>query len=176
MQHTHIRRTLVMGLVILAGIAVATHAWAGVPVTGRTGLFGVMAGQSIGISIVNAGARGGIQPCVGIFDIRGNLLAEIAAPAPLRPGEGTFVTFDAAALGVRRGQRMQVRAEVELEFSSPPDDNQPPDPTFPPVPVRTRRGDVIATLEVFDPATGRTAFTMPWVLVGFNPQPEPPAR
>jgi hypothetical protein len=30
-------------------------------------------------------------------------------------------------------------------------------------------------LEVFDTATGRTGFTMPWVLKGFNPQPEPSA-
>ena len=34
--------------------------------------------------------------------------------------------------------------------------------------------EVLVTVEVFDTATGQTAYTMPFAAVGFNPQPEPP--
>jgi hypothetical protein len=129
----------------------------------KTGLFGLTAGQTIRISVLNAAhTRVGIQPCVGIINMDGNVIAEFEASTPLREGQGAFFDFDARSLGLREGQRMQVRAEVEL--------NQPPDPG------RVQPNDVILTLEVFDNTTGKTAFTMPWVLVGFNPQPEPPAR
>lgn len=35
---------------------------------------------------------------------------------------------------------------------------------------------ILVTLEVFDTATGQTAFTTPFAAVGFNPQPELVAR
>jgi hypothetical protein len=59
-----------------------------------------------------------------------------------------------------------VRAEVELLPAV-----YPPDPVATP---RARRGDFHLTLEVFDTATGQTVYTMPFLAVGFNPQPEPP--
>ena len=98
-------------------------------------------------------------------------LAEFEAGAPVQPGQGTFFDFDASRLGLRPGQRAQVRVEVEL--SQPPDPVQPPDPGQPPDPDLP--DDAIVTVEVFDNDTGKTMFVMPVVLKGFNPQPEPPA-
>ena len=187
----HVRRArLVVSL--LAAVAIATPASAIIIVNGKTGLFGVTGSQTIRVSVLNASDKGGINPCVGVFDLSGRMLVEIEA-MPLRPGEGTFVDFDAATLGLRDGQRMQVRVGVELVGppdddrvgTGPPDDDRlavpPPDDSCPGIPPpddgrRVQPDDAILTLEVFDTATGRTAFTMPWVLVGFNPQPEPPAR
>jgi hypothetical protein len=140
----------------------AAPARAIVVVDSKTGLFGVTGGQTIRVSLWNAGNRGGIVPCTHVLDLSGNLLVEIEG-APTGPGEGTFVDIDPSGLGVREGERMQVRVEVELTPPDPNDDR------------KVRRNDGVLTLEVFDTATGRTAFTMPWVLKGFNPQPEPPA-
>lgn len=120
------------------------------------GLFGITGGQTIRVSVLHAGDKGGINPCTKVFDMSGNLLAEADTDTPLRPGQGTFADFDAAAFGLREGERKQVRVEVELEGSNPPDDSRP-----------VRAGDAILTLEVFDNATGKTVFTMP-----FQP-PEP---
>jgi hypothetical protein len=155
------KRTLLTAVLLVAAVAMAAPARAIVVVDSKTGLFGVTGGQTIRVSLWNAGNRGGIIPCTRVFDLSGALLAEIEG-TPTGPGEGTFVDVNAADFGLREGERMQVRVEVEL--SPPPNDNR-----------RVRTSDGILTLEVFDAATGRTAFTMPWVLKGFNPQPEPPA-
>lgn len=165
---THFRRRLVATVAVL--LAMAAPAWAIIVVDGKTGLFGVTGDQTIRVSVLNAGARGGILPCVRLFDLSGRLLAEMDG-AMIRNGEGTFVDFDAAQFRLAPGQRLQVRVEVALE--QPPDPALPPDPTQPPDPARP--DDVILTLEVYDTATGRTEFTMPWVLKGFNRQSEPPA-
>src|SRR5262245_36094029 len=54
----NVRRSL--GLASIAALLAAPHAWAGIePTPFRTGLFGVMAGQTIRVSVLNAGeARG----------------------------------------------------------------------------------------------------------------------
>jgi hypothetical protein len=173
-------RKALLAILLAAVVAMSVPAWAIIVIDSKTGLFGVTGGQTIRVSVLNAGDKGAILPCTKVFDMSGNLLAE-AEGMPVRPGQGTFVDFNAAALGVRVGQRLQVRAEVELlpppeDNLPPPDDGQPPDPAQPPDPLRVRAGNVILTLEVFNTATGETAFTMPWVTKGFNPQPEPPAR
>jgi hypothetical protein len=151
----------------------ATRAEAIVIVGGKTGSFGLAAGQTLRVSVLHAGAArvGGVVPCVGIFDMAGTQLAELEGDTAVRPGHGTFLDFDASRLGLRAGERAQLRVEVELA--------QPPDPTQPPDPARERRlrpDDAIVTLEVFDTETGKTTFVLPVVLKGFNPQPEPPAR
>jgi hypothetical protein len=159
----------------LAVIAVAVTAVplsAIIIIDGHTGLFGVTPDQTIRVSIFNAAMKGGIHPCVKVFDITGALLAERDGQS-IRPGEGTVVDFDGAALGPRAATRAQVRIEVEFE-TPPPDDNSPPPDDQ--VSAGVRRGTNILTLEVFDNDTGKTAFTVPWHLKGFNPQPEPPAR
>ncbi len=145
-----------------------------VPVAGidpqpfRTGLFGIKEGQAIRVSVLNAGEVGGIiAPCVRFLDLDGTLLLE-AVPEPVAAGVGAFMDFDPLPPGPTRtpGFRRQLRVEVELVPAV-----HPPDPAAPP---RARRSDVHLTLEVFDTATGRTVYTMPFVAVGFNPQPEPP--
>ena len=86
-----------------------------------------------------------------VFESKGGLLQE---------EEGMFLDVAYPPDPVRRlyPPRAQVRAEVVLELDT-----------------TTRRcNDIVLTLEVFDTATGRTAFTMPFTAVGFNPQPEPP--
>ena len=160
---------------------VVTLAWGGVqPTPFRTGLFGVTAGQTVRVSVLNAGdERGIINPCWKIWDASGKLLLE-SEGQPLAHGTGTFVDFaipapnDSASLGTpvpndgrsRKWMRTQVRAEVELEPA--PHDGQPVPDDGQPVPeggkgrARVRPDDVIVTLEVFDSATGRTAFTMPF--------------
>lgn len=156
MTRTWIMRAIVITTAVVAMAVMAVPASAIVIVGGHTGLFGVTTDQTIRVSILNLAARKGIQPCVGIVDANGALIAELDGRA-LREGEGTFVDFDAAALGPRDAQRTQLRVEVRYE-----------------TPVR--EGDVVLTLEVFDSDTGRTSFIAPWVFTGFNPQPEPPAR
>jgi hypothetical protein len=139
----------------MAAIGFGAPAWAIIIQNGKTGLFGLAAGQTVRISVLNASDKGGIQPCVGIFDLSGNQVAE-AEGSSAGPGEGTFVDFDARSLGIiDDGQREQLRAVVEVD--------QPPDPGSPDGRVpRIRPDDVLFTLEVFDTATGRTAFTVPF--------------
>jgi hypothetical protein len=140
----------------------SSPAWAGInPQPFRTGLFGVTAGQTIRISVVNAGI---IEPCampevlvsaVRLRNLEGTPLFESKGEL-LREGVGTFVDIpweEPATTVTRIRRRAQIRAEVELLFDD----------------TLLQRGDLLLTLEVFDTLTGRTAFT-----VAFNPQPEPP--
>ena len=158
------RRHFVTSVIATALVALfsASPAWAGIePQPFRTGLFGITAGQTIRVSVVNAGI---INPCfmpevlvsaVTIRDLAGRPLFESKGEV-LVPGMGTFVDVpweDPAATLTRLRRRAQVRAEVVLEFDD----------------TLLQRGDLLLMLEVFDTLTGRTAFT-----VAFNPQPEPP--
>jgi hypothetical protein len=155
MTRTTTRRAAAAAAIAFALTAAYAPLSAIVVVDSKTGLFGVTSDQTIRVSVLNAGTRGGIVPCTKVFDITGALLAE-ADGRVLEPGEGMFVDFDAAALGLRDGVRTQLR--IEVEFETPPDPNRP-----------------ILTLEVIDNDSGRTAFVVPWVWKGFNRQPEPPA-
>ena len=145
-------------------------AWAGIqPEPFRTGLFGVAAGQAIRVSVVNAGGAAGILvpcvtpplvvPAVRIRDVSGKPVFE-SKGGLLQEEEGMFLDIAHPPDPVRSlyPPRAQVRAEVVLEL-----DRSAP-----------QCGEIVLTLEVFDTATGRTAFTMPFTAVGFNPQPEPP--
>lgn len=134
----------------------------------RTGLFGVGEGQSIRVSVLNAGETGGIiEPCVRVLDLAGAVLFE--GDGDLLPANGgVFADFDPLPAGPTRapGVRAQLRAEVELLPAV-----RPPDVA----PGQAMHGtEIHLTLEVYDTATGRTAYTMPFSWVGFNPQPEPP--
>jgi hypothetical protein len=130
------------------------------------GLFGVAAGQAIRVSVVNAG--GTINPCftppllvpeIRIRDVSGKPVFESKGRL-LQEEEGMFLDVAFPPDPIRRlyPPRAQVRAEVVLELDT----------------ATKRCNDIVLTLEVFDTATGRTAFTMPFTAVGFNPQPEPP--
>lgn len=151
-------------LVALAALcAVALPASAIIVINGYTGLFGITSEQTIRVSVLNLDVASGIVPCTKVFDLSGRLLAQMDATAALRRGEGTYLDFDAAALRLATGERAQVR--VELSF--PSQDGRRA--------VRVDADDVILSLEVFDTLTGKTGFTTPLELKGFNPQPEPPA-
>jgi hypothetical protein len=127
---------------------------------GKTGLFGIAVGQKVRISTVNlAQTRGGIVPCFGIFDMAGNKIAGHEMGTPLMVGQGTFFDWDASLLGLREGQRAQIRVEVELE----------PAPGATGRIARIQPDDAIVTVEVFDNDTGKTTFTIPLTLSGFNP-------
>jgi hypothetical protein len=129
----------------------------------RTGLFGVTTGQSIRVSVANAGEVGGlIEPRVRVFNLAGALLAEVDSDS-LPAGGGRFVDLVLPPGGAV--VRQQVRVEVELVPTVQPADGAVP---------AIRRQDIHLTLEVFDTATGQMQFTMPYAAVGFNPQPEPP--
>jgi hypothetical protein len=157
-----------LGLACVAAVLSAQIAWAGIqPEPFRTGLFGVVAGQTVRVSIVNAGAVAGIiNPCFRVWSAAGVLLAETDG-GPLPGGVGTFADFvltPPSGTPVRNGLA-QVWAEVELVPAVQPTDRAA---------ARLHRPNVHFTLEVFDTATDRTIYTMPFVKVGFNPQPEPP--
>jgi hypothetical protein len=165
------RRTIQIAAACCASLFTATLAWAGVsPQPFRTGLFGVTAGQSIRISILNAGdAAGIIEPCAHVFDNDGQLLFEWAA-GPLPGGKAIFVDFQPippdgtpGGLPIRAG-RAQVRAEVVFTHGE--------SDTSDGVPMRPA---VFASLEIFDLATGKTVYTTPFATVaGVDPQPFAP--
>lgn len=133
----------------------------------KTGLFGIANGQSIRVSAVNAGEAGGIiQPCMRVLDLEAALLFE-ADGEPLAAGGGAFVDFDLPPDSTRApGFRAQVRVEVELVPAVHPPDVAPG--------PAVHQTEIHLSLEVYDTATGRTVYTMPFNAVGFNPQPEPP--
>jgi hypothetical protein len=158
-------RTPLRILVILSALcALALPASAIIVINGYTGLFGITSEQTIRVSVLNLDAASGIVPCTKVIHASGRLLAQIDATSALRRGEGTFLDFDAAALRLGAGERAQVR--VELSFL-PQQRGQRA--------VRVDAREVILSLEVIDTQTGKTGFTMPLELKGFNPQPEPPA-
>jgi hypothetical protein len=159
----------------------------------RTGLFGITPGQAIRVSVLNAGNIGGIiNPCfnpalagfvVTLSGPAGRVLFESHHKALLQ-GTGTFTDFtpdDAVtAAGARvpgdatRGRRVQMRAEVAVELEPVPNDGRCADDAVARRHARRLLRNLHITLEVYDVATGRTAFTMPFSDVMFNPQPEPP--
>jgi len=189
------------GLACMAAVLAAPFAWAGVePTPFRTGLFGVTSGQAVRISVVNTGGtRSIITPCFRIRDASGRLLFETDG-GPLPRGVGTAVEFvpvpedGIPATRVTARRRVQLRVEVALPIPEDglpgpgcltpvpedglpvPDDGQPvPDDGEPArggAVLRRLVRNVISTLEVFDIATGRTIYTMPFAAVaGVDPQP-----
>jgi hypothetical protein len=176
------KRRQLVGFFLALGFAAlfaGSPAWAGItPTPFRTGLFGVAAGQSIRISILNAGGVAGtIAPCMHVWDIAGTLLFERDAGV-LAGGTGTFAEFgpvpdDNTPAGTSTGSsRRQVYAEVVFAH-----DAFPPDPISPPDPMATRilQRRILVTLEVVDAASGRTVLTLPFAAVGgVSPQPFTP--
>jgi hypothetical protein len=174
-----------LGLMCL-GALLAPPAWAGVnPQPFRTGLFGITPGQAIRVSVLNAGNEGGtVNPCfnpalagfvVKLSSPAGRVLFEAPHKA-LPEGRGAFTDFiqPPPEDGVTRNRRAQVRADVAVELQPIPDDGRCTDDAVARRHARRLLRNVHLTLEVFDVATGQTAFTIPFSEVMFNPQPEPP--
>jgi hypothetical protein len=181
MKSGNTRRDFFTTVAIIGALAMVCVLWGAKPTQaiiladgGKTGLFGVTSDQTVRVSILNSAlTKGGIVPCAGIFDINGNRLARFEGTMPLMVGHGTYFDFDATSLELRAGERAQLRVEVELEPS--PDDGHS---------IRTpddgrsnhmKPDDIVVTVEVFDNVSGKTMFTVPATIKGFNPQPEPPA-
>jgi len=127
-------------------------------------IFGITAGQTARLNVVNTIGDPGIMPCrvvVSFFDGDGNLLGG-PDTKELRPGQSAFVDRMIQDPGIRPPGRLQIRAAVAAD-------------------VRNKQelracGGVFQTLEVFSTETGQTVFMHPMVIRGFNPQPDPPGK
>ena len=175
----HIRRfTAIACAVVLLS---AQAAWAGVqPTPFRTGLFAVARGQGVRVSLVNAGdVRGIITPCVKIWDAQAQLLAETDV-GRVRRGHSVSASYqpipdDGTPGGapISDDGRVLVRVEVEL-LTVAADGTRTPLVLEDRAALRHLLGSVIPSVEVFNLVTGKTAYTLPFARVAFNPQPEPP--
>jgi hypothetical protein len=171
---------------LVLAVVSASQAWAGInPQPFRTGLFGIAAGQAIRVSLLNAGNQAGIiNPCfyppdpimatVVVRNMLGGALFK-ADTEKLSAGMGTFVdvppdptaTTSSRTGGLPASARRQLRVEAVVLLPVPDDDACQTEEV-----LRALRRQVQLTLEVYDVATGRTEFTMPFVAVaGVDPTP-----
>ena len=132
------------------------------------GLQTMTAGQTLRLAVVNRQSLtdGEIIPCVRVrvvFDIyeaippdqqRLRFARRVERTVTLDPGEAAAFDFGASRMG---GERVSVAVFVH------PEDRESPEAI---------RGTAIATLEVRE--SSRTLFTLPGVIRGFDPQPDPP--
>ena len=177
-------RTRRLGFTAIACAAVllsAQAAWAGIqPEPFRTGLFAVARGQGVRVSLVNAGdVRGIINPCFKIWDAQARLIAETDL-GRVRRGRSVSAEYQPVANDRTPGGapipddgRVLVRVEVEL-LTVAADGTPTPLILEDRAALRHLLGSVIPSVEIFDLATGKTAYTLPFARVAFNPQPEPP--
>jgi len=139
---------------------------------GRWGLFGIVADQTARVSVVNtSGDPGGYPPgpcrvALAFVDVGGQVLEETRTV--LAPGQAASLDYafqpppdgergEAGASADRVG-RQDLRARIEIVNLVPPPDQDrqsvPPGPCVPAV-------------EVFETATGRTAFTVAEARMGW---------
>ena len=147
---------------------------------GRWGLFGIVAGQSARVSVVNtSGDPHGYPPgpCrVGLafVDADGTVLKE--ARLTLRPGQATSLDYgfnpppdpergDAVGSTIDGRGRQDLRARIEIADLVDPGDRGPR--LVPP-------GPCVPSVEVFETATGRTAFLVAEARMGAEPHLTPP--
>ena len=131
---------------------------------GRWGLFGIVAGQAARVSVVNTSddphgyPPGPCRVALAFVDVGGTVLKE--ARLTLRPGQATSLDYefgappergdDVGAAADRIG-RQDLRARIEITDLVDPGDREPR--LYPP-------GPCVPTVEVFETATGQTAFTV----------------
>ena len=174
-----------MPTTLVIAVLTASQAWAGIsPQPFRTGLFGIAAGQAIRVSLLNAGNQAGIiNPCmyppdpvmatVVVRNLLGGALFK-ADTEKLSAGMGTFVDVppDPTATsrtpgGLPAPARRQLRVEAVVLIPVPDDEACQTEAVR-----RALARQVQLTLEVYDVATGRTEFTMPFLAVaGVEPTP-----
>jgi hypothetical protein len=132
---------------------------------GRWGLFGIVADQTARVSVVNtSGDPGGYPPgpcrvTLAFVDVEGTVLKE--ALMTLRPGQATSLDYGfqappepdrGEAIGATgdRLDRQDLRARIGIvNLAAPPEPERPHG--VPP-------GPCVPSVEVFETATGRTAF------------------
>ena len=142
---------------------------------GRWGLFGIVADQTARVSVVNTSADprgyppGPCRVSLAFVDSEGIVLKE--ARLTLRPGQATSLDYgfqappepdrgDAVGATADRGGRQDLRARIEIVDLVDPGDREPR--FFPP-------GPCVPTVEVFETATGRTAFAVAEARMGWVP-------
>jgi hypothetical protein len=138
---------------------------------GRWGLFGIVADQTARVSVVNTSADprgqapGSCRVSLGFVDSEGVVLKETRLT--LRPGQATSLDYEFGAppergdaVGGTAGRgRQDLRARIEIGNLVDPGDREP---RFLPL------GPCVPTVEVFETATGRTAFTVAEARMGWT--------
>jgi hypothetical protein len=147
---------------------------------GRWGLFGIVADQTARVSVVNtSGDPGGVPPgpcrvSLAFVDRAGIVLKE--ARLTLRAGQAASLDYGftpppepdsgaAAGLPADRSGRQDLRARVDIVDLVDPGDRGPR--LVPP-------GPCVPSVEVFETATGRTAFLVAEARMGAEPHLNPP--
>jgi len=142
---------------------------------GRWGLFGIVADQTARVSVVNTSDDpGGYPPgpcrvSLAFVDRAGIVLKE--ARLTLRPGQATSLDYgftpppepdsgDPAGIPADRIGRQDLRARIEIADLVDPGDRQRR--LYPP-------GPCVPSVEVFETATGRTAFLVAEARMGAEP-------
>jgi hypothetical protein len=129
---------------------------------GRWGMFGIVEGQTARVSVVNTSGdpRVPLVPCrvaLALVDSRGEVLKE--SHLTLRPGQATaleFIWFERSGASGRQ----DLRARIDIADLVDPGDRGPR--LVPP-------GSCVPSVEVFETATGRTAFLVAEARMGAEP-------
>jgi hypothetical protein len=141
---------------------------------GRWGLFGLVADQTARVSVVNTSADprgqapGSCRVSLAFVDSEGVVLKETRLM--LRPGQATSLDYGfiapadpdrGDAIGATAGRvRQDLRARIEIGNVVDPGDREP---RFLPL------GPCVPTVEVFETATGKTAFMVAEARMGWGP-------
>jgi hypothetical protein len=141
---------------------------------GRWGLFGIVAGQTARVSVVNTSADprtyppGPCRVALAFVDVGGQVLEETRTV--LAPGQAALLDYafqpppdgdrgEAGASADRIG-RQDLRARIEITDLVDPGDREPR--SYPP-------GPCVPSVEVYETATGRTAFLVAEARMGAEP-------
>jgi hypothetical protein len=163
------RATALGAMATWGALGTAGPVWGGTDVGNAFGMVGIVRGQTARLNVVKIGNPDEI-PCevtLQFLDSEGNTLAE--RDIIIIGGKAASLDLDATELGgpdTREG-RVQIRAVMKT-LGGP--DTKGTD-------VATCGDNLLSTLEIFDNRTAQTtAILNPAVLVGFNPQPDPPGK
>jgi hypothetical protein len=169
------RRLAIVALLAGAAVSASSRARAFNPQPeppGRWGLFGIVADQTARVSVVNTSADpGGFSPgacrvSLAFVDSEDIVLKE--ARLTLRPGQATSLDYEFGAPPERgdavgevagRTGRQDLRARIEIADLVDPRDR---DPKFLPL------SPCVPAVEVFETATGRTAFMVAEARMGWG--------
>lgn len=166
-------RRLIALVVLLAAVAAAggvrsRKAWAFNPQPeppGRWGMFGIVEGQTARVSVVNTSADphgyppGPCRVSLAFVDSDGVVLKD--ARLTLRPGEATLLDYEfTPPPDPDRAARHDLRARINITDLVDPGDRSPR--VVPP-------GPCVPAVEVFETATGRTAFLVAEARTGAGP-------
>jgi hypothetical protein len=162
------RRLIALVVLLAAGAAAggarSRKAWAFNPQPeppGRWGMFGIVEGQTARVSVVNTSGdprvpAGSCRVALALVDSTGEVLKETRLT--LRPGQATaleFIWFRSGASG-----RQDLRARIDIADLFDPGDRGP---------RLVPSGPCVPSVEVYETATGRTAFLVAEARMGAEP-------